>query len=156
VYFSTLQIDGQEVPVVLGSATMAELHKQVGDTVEVAANRTKATLLVVGTATMASIGIGGTTHLERGNGALLDYELIPPAARDLYRVPPGPNAILVRDKPGVNTKAAVASLGAIVTRLGLQSNGAAVVGVQRPAEIINYGSLGATRRCSGRRWPSAR
>jgi hypothetical protein len=36
------------------------------------------------------------------------------------------------------------SLNAIVVRLGGTSNGGAVVGVQRPAEIINYGSLAAT------------
>jgi len=170
VYFSTFQIDGQEVPVmgaspnaavsppvltghgfiapgevVLGPATLAELHKQVGDTVEVVAPGSVArTLRIVGTATMPAIGIGGATHLEMGDGAVLDYELIPPAARDPYDVPPGPNAILVRDKPGANAEAAFASLEAIVTRLDLESNGAAVVGVQRPAEIINYGTLGAT------------
>jgi hypothetical protein len=93
---------GLEAPgeVVLGVATTAESRKQVGDSVEVAANGTKTgSLRIVGTATLPAIGIGGATHLELGNGALLDYELIPQAARDLYNVPPGPNAILVRDKP---------------------------------------------------------
>ena len=175
VYFSTLEIDGIDVPVmgaspdaavsppvlsghamagagqvVLGPATLAALHKQVGDSVEVTARGTEARRLrIVGTATLPAIGIGGTTHLEMGSEAVLDYELIPPAARDLYMVAPGPNAILVRDRPGTNARAAFASLENIVTSLGLQSNGAAVVGVQRPAEIINYGSLGATPNLLG-------
>jgi len=170
VYFGTLQLDGQNVPVmgvspgasvgppilsghrfdapnqvVLGASTLAALHKQVGDTVQVGAPGRAATQLrIVGTATLPTIGIGGTLHLEMGSGALLAYGLIPEGQRNLYDLPPGPNAILVRDKPGTSNKAALQSLNAIITKLGDQSNGAAVVGVQRPAEIINYGSLGTT------------
>ena len=170
VYFGSLQIDGQNVAVmgvsphaavgppiltghgfyapnevVLGAATLAGLHKKVGDAVQVGAPGTATIQLrIVGTATLPTIGIGGTNHLEMGSGALVSYGLIPEGQRNLYDLPPGPNAILVRDKPGTSNKAAVQSLNAIIAKLGDQSNGAAVVGVQKPAEIINYGSLGTT------------
>ena len=133
VYFSTLQIDGLNVPVmggspnapvgppllsghafdganqvVLGATTLAQLHKQVGDTVEVGGPGSKPTTLrIVGTATMPSIGVAGSSHLEMGTGALLSYTLIPPGARNVFDVQqPGPNAILVRIKTGANPTAA--------------------------------------------------
>jgi hypothetical protein len=170
VYFGILSIDGQDVAVmgvsprasvappllsghavdapdqvVLGAATLAELHKQVGGTVQVRAADGAATeLRIVGTATLPAIGVGGSTHLEMGSGALLPYQLIPPGQRDLYEVPPGPNAILIRTKPGADQAAVVKSLQSIIFKLQAQFNGAAVQGVQRPAEVIGYSNLGAT------------
>jgi ABC-type antimicrobial peptide transport system permease subunit len=64
--------------------------------------------------------------------------------RNLFDVAPGPNAILVRVKPDVNHRAAFRSLSAILTKLGGNNNGAQTQTVQRPAQIINYGSLGST------------
>lgn len=170
VYFGSLQIDGQTVPVmgatpraaigppiltghafdstdqvVLGSTTLAQLHKKVGDTIEVSSHGAASTKLrIVGTATMPTIGIEGSTHLEMGSGALLAYQLIPPGQRNLFDVPPGPNAILIRVKTGANHRAALNSFRRILARLGGDENGGAMVGVQRPAQIINYGTLGST------------
>jgi hypothetical protein len=79
-----------------------------------------------------------------GSGALLSYKLIPLSQRNLFDVPAGPNAILVRVKPGVNHAAALRSLSAILVKLGGNGNGAEAQTVQRPAQIIDYGSLGAT------------
>jgi hypothetical protein len=170
-YFSVLQIDGQDVPVmggtpgstvrppqlsghgvdasdqiVLGARTLAQLHKQVGDTVEVGVRDAATTRLkIVGTGTLPAIGIGGAQHLEMGSGALLPYTIIPAAARNIYDLPqPGPNVILVQFRDGMNRAQGIRSLGSIVTALGGQANGGAVVSVQRPAEIINYRSLGTT------------
>ncbi|HEY8828630.1 MAG TPA: FtsX-like permease family protein [Jatrophihabitantaceae bacterium] len=170
-YFSVLQIDGQDVPVmggspgalvgppllsghsldspdqiVLGASTLAQLHKRVGDSVEVGVRGTATTRLkIVGTGTMPAIGIGGVQHLEMGNGALLPYTVIPAASRNIYDLPePGPNVILVRFRDGVDRTEAVRSLGSIVTTLGGQANGGSVVPLQRPAEIISYRSLGTT------------
>ena len=130
MYYSTLQLDGMNVPVlgatpnaavappligghglaaadqvVLGAATLRQLHKQLGDTVEVRAhNATPVKLTIVGTATMPPIGVAGSSHLEMGTGALLSYRLIPAAARNLFEVTPGPNAILVRTKGGASQR----------------------------------------------------
>ncbi len=172
VYFSTLPIDGVNVPVlggspdapvgppllsghafdgtgqvVLGAVTMAQLHKKVGETVTVAGPGTRQTpLTIVGTATMPSIGVAGSSHLEMGTGALLSYTLISRGARNVFDVPiAGPNAILVRIKSGADPKAARASLQAIVDgNPQIQSDGGALLGVERPAEILNYRTLGRT------------
>jgi len=175
VYFSSLSIDGQQVAVmgaspdapigppvltghglqaanqvVLGSQTLAQLHKQVGDTVEVrAANGRPTTLRIVGTATLPAIGVGGGLHLEIGSGAVLPYRLIPAFSRNIFDVTPGPNAILVRDRAGVNPAAARRSLEQIGRRLEIGFNGGAIDSVERPAEIINYRSLGTTPEILG-------
>jgi hypothetical protein len=172
VYFSTLQIDGANVPVmggspnaavgppllsghafdganqvVLGASTLAELHKHVGDTVTVGAPDTGLTRLrIVGTATLPSIGVAGSSHLEMGTGALLSYTLIPPKARNVFDVQySGPNAVLVRFKKGASPAAASASLQSIVRQnTQIKGDGGSVVGVERPAEILNYRTLGTT------------
>jgi hypothetical protein len=172
VYFSTLQIDRMNVPVlggspnasvgppllsgrpfdapnevVLGASTLAQLHKHLGDTVKVGAPGTRLTTLrIVGTATMPSIGVVGSSHLEMGSGALLSYTLIPPKARNVFDVTqPGPNAVLVRFKQGVNPTAGFASLQSIVRKNPqIKGDGGSVLAVQRPAEILNYRTLGTT------------
>jgi hypothetical protein len=169
VYFGLLRLDGVNVTVmgasphakvsppvlsghgfdgnsqvVLGTATLRQLHKQVGQFVEVGTGGATTKLQIVGTATLPTIGVGGTNHLEMGSGAILSYNLIPLSQRNLFDVTPGPNAILVRVKPGVNRRAALRSLSVILTKLGGNNNGAQAQSVQRPAQIINYGSLGST------------
>lgn len=175
VYFGELSIDGQLVPVmggtpgavvappllsghgldapdeaVLGAATLTELHKQVGGTVEVraAAGAVPTRLRIVGTATMPAIGGvagGGGTHLEMGSGALVPYQLIPAGERNPFDQPqPGPNAIFIRVTPGTTSDALTRSVDAIIVKLGGQAGNGPVLGPQRPAEIINYRNLGST------------
>jgi hypothetical protein len=172
VYFSTLQIDHLSVPVlgsspharvnppllsgrgfdgprqvVLGPATLAQLHKHVGQSVRVRGPGASWTeLKIVGTATLPSIGVAGSSHLEMGDGALLSYKLIPPRARNVFSsTVPGPNAILVKLKKGTDSHAGFASLEAIVRKSPQTVNdGGSVLGVQRPAEILNYRTLGTT------------
>jgi hypothetical protein len=169
VYFSTLEIDGVEVPVmggtpqapinppilsghdlqsptqvVLGAATMGQLHKKLGDTVAIKTAGRTTRLTIVGTATLPSIGVVGSSHLEMGQGALLSYRLIPAAARNLFDVTPGPNEILVQTKNGVSDQAGFADLEAIGRKLQIAGNGGMVEREQKPAEILSYQSLGTT------------
>jgi ABC-type antimicrobial peptide transport system permease subunit len=172
VYYSTLQIDRVNVPVmggtpdasvgppllsghafdaanqvILGASTLALLHKHVGDTVSVGAPGTGLTTLrIVGTATMPSVGVVGSSHLEMGSGALLSYKLIPPKARNVFDVQqPGPNAVLVRFKEGANQAAGFRSLQSIARKIPqIKGDGGSVLPVQRPAEILNYRTLGTT------------
>jgi MacB-like periplasmic core domain/FtsX-like permease family len=166
VYFGTVTIDGQIVPVigasphapvgppilsghgldapgqvVLGAATLAQLHKHLGDTVDVRTRAAKpARLRIVGTATLPSLGISATLHTEMGTGALLSYQLIPGHAGNPSRSPSaGPNNILVRLRPGANPAAARRTLRRLVP-----GDGGSVSSVQRPAEIVNYRSMGTT------------
>ena len=138
--------------MVLGNLTLAALHKRVGEKVEVSAPGTRPTqLLIVGTATMPAFGGTGGTHMEMGEGAVLDYQLIPAAQRNPYDQPqPGPNAILLRARPGTSKATVQRSIDAIATKLGGGSGGGPpLLGAQRPAEIIAYNNLGATPNLLG-------
>ena len=165
VYFGTLKIDGLTVPVigaspnapvgppvlsghgldapgqvVLGAGTLAQLHKHLGDMVDVRTGTVKpARLRIVGTATLPSLGISATMHTEMGTGALLPYQLIPGDAGNPARNPAaGPNNILVRLRPGADPATARRALQQLVPA----SNGGLVSSVQRPAEIVNYRLMG--------------
>lgn len=172
IYFAALQLDRVPVPVigaspkaavappilsghgfdaadqvVLGTNTLAQLHKRVGDTVVVTGGAGKPTRLrIVGTATMPTIGVVGDSHPTMGTGALLSYELISALARNPYSNPvTGPNNILVRVRPGANSATALNSLQKIAKATSTNANfGVAVVNVQHPAEIVNYRSMGST------------
>jgi hypothetical protein len=172
IYFGSAIIDGQNVPVmlgsphasvgppilaghafdasnqvVLGSVTLAQLHQKIGDTVEVNLGNGHSTRLrIVGTATLPTIGQGGSAHLEMGTGAVGSYTFESATARNIFdNSPAGPNNILVRFRAGANPVVALASLKRIADKLSLPTNyGVAVAGVERPAEIIDYRSLGRT------------
>jgi hypothetical protein len=172
IYTGTLQIDGQEVPVlgetpgtavappllsghgvetagqvVLAALTLAQLHQHVGGTVVVrSAGGPPAHLRVVGTATFPALGGSGPSQLEMGVGAALSYQLIPAFDRNSFNTPlPGPEAALVRLRPGAARAAAYRSLEKIAQETTNPENfGVGVLGVQRPAEILNYRSLGDT------------
>ncbi len=173
VYFADLEINGQPVPVlgahpgtvvappilsghgldapgqiVLGAVTLGQLGKKVGDTVVVDNGATAPIRLrVVGTATLPTIGGGaGGQHLEMGSGAVVPYTVIPPADRNPFADPQtGPQVILVRLKDGANHAVALRSLQRIANATSNPSNfGVAVFSVLRPAEIVNYRSLGTT------------
>lgn len=72
--------------------------------------------------------------------------MLPALARNPYNNPaPGPQGVLVRLRPGVNESKALRSLNQIALLTSTNANfGVSVVAVQRPAEIVNYGTMGAT------------
>jgi hypothetical protein len=127
---------------VLGAATLRERQEHMGDTVQVNTGTAKPTLLrIVGTATLPSLGINGTMHTEMGTGALLSYRLIPgDGATGSGNPSADPNNILLRLRSGADSAAALHTL----QRLVPPSNGGVVSPVQRPAEIVNYRSMGTT------------
>jgi hypothetical protein len=172
-YFANLQVDGQTIPVlgatphepvappilaghgfngpgqiVLGPGTLAELHLAIGNTVTVGYGATRPERLrIVGTATMPVVGIGGlSSHVSMGTGAIVSYQLIPPTVRNQFDLsPPGPNAIFVRLRTGTDAAAARRPLERIAAALSLPTNyGVTLLAAQRPAEIVNYRSMGTT------------
>jgi FtsX-like permease family len=150
--------------VVLGSETLAALHKKVGDTVLVSYGAPKdapvyippTPLLIVGTATMPAIGVSGHLHPSMGTGALLPTGLEPETFKRAIAQPDpnldGPAMDVVRLKNGVTPSAGLTSLRRIVEAadnvMAADPNGAGdtydVLSVQRPAEIVNYQSTGST------------
>lgn len=172
IYTTSLQIDGRAVPViaerpgaavqppvlsghglegtgqvVLGAVTLAQLHEHVGGTVVVSTGTTPPVRVrVVGTASMPAIGSTAVQHTEMGTGAVLAERLVPEAGRNPFNAPlGGPNAIFVRLRPDANRNAAKRSLDQIAHATSNTANfGVIVSGVLRPAEIVNFRTLGAT------------
>ena len=137
--------------IVLGAVTLASLHKHIGDevTLQTSApgNPPPVQLRIVGTATMPTIGQATSLHLEMGTGAEISYTVIPLILRSggVAGSPQGPDAIFVRLKTGVSPAAAIPALRRIAAATANDDNDGVVVhGVERPAEIVNYRTLGAT------------
>jgi FtsX-like permease family len=185
VYFLTVQIDGQTVPailspehaavaprplsghglqaagqIVLGPATLAQLHKRIGDqvTVQLGSVIRGSRLRIAGTAALPAIGDTFSIHPSLSTGAILPIQDVTAAALQEDGAESGPNAILIRLRPGVSPAAGLASLQRITRsydqiahspRTVAQAGPAALelqasaLPAQRPAEIVNYRSMGA-------------
>jgi hypothetical protein len=191
ISFASAQIDGETVPIilatthakvtppmlsghpleandqiVLGAATLAQLHKRVGDTVLASYGTPKdapvyvppTRLLIVGTATLPAIGSSQTLHTSMGLGAMIPFGIEPPAFRRFLHNPNptlnGPDEVLIRFRRGIAPAQALASLHriadagnkafAVVPNGGAAGASVVVLPVQYPAEIENYRSIGAT------------
>jgi hypothetical protein len=150
--------------IVLGAATLAALHKKVGGTVMASYGSPKdapvyvppTPLRIVGTATLPAIGASGTLHPSMGVGAMISPGIEPPAFKRAISQPDpnlnGQDVEVVRLRNGVTAAAGLASLQRIATKANKvmaadpegQGSVYQVIGVQRPAEIVNYQSTGAT------------
>jgi len=160
-------LSGHEVDapgqIVLGAATLQQLHKHLGDTVVATYGTPKdapvyvppTKLKIVGTATLPTLGGTLTEHPDLGVGAMVPIDIEPPAFKKFLRSPyeadNGYDMLWVRLKSGAPVTAARASLEKIA-RLGTKllfatpdggGNEDAVIGVQYPAEIENYRTIGA-------------
>jgi ABC-type antimicrobial peptide transport system permease subunit len=96
---------------------------------------------------MPTIDNGGNQHTEMGSGALVPTSLLPAIVRLGYGPPSqaGPQGILLRLRPGTDRVAAVRTLRRFAQQTSTQfDDGVSVNGVQRPAEIVNYRSMGST------------
>ncbi len=167
VFYGTAQIDSLTVPVlgerpgasvappvlsgtalrasdeiVLGATTLAEMHRNVGDWVHVElAGPISARLRIVGTATLPTIGSSGKLHTTMGTGAILPSRLVQGQTGN----GDAPNAIFVRFRAGADPRGTMGTLRRVAARLSSQANGiVSVLPVQRPAEIVNYRSMGST------------
>jgi len=184
VYFPTVQVNGQTVPamvapthpavgphilsghgldgshqIVLGPATLAQLHQRVGSIVTVASGSFHVRLRIAGTATMPTIGGVLSVHPSMSTGVLFSTAVLPAGAFAIFGpLASGPNAILVRLRPGTSQAAGLRSLQAISRQLTKVLNSPRVVAAsggssfadiidllpaQRPAEIVNYRTMSA-------------
>jgi len=115
--------------VVLGAATMAALHKHLGQYVTLTYGSPAdapvwvppTRLRIVGTATFPAIGFASTVsdHTSMGTGVLFSFQMLPSAFREAINGASdpsldGPNLALVRIRPGALPAAVVASLRRIV------------------------------------------
>ncbi|MGA3352764.1 MAG: FtsX-like permease family protein [Acidimicrobiales bacterium] len=191
VSFADVQIDGLTVPVllagthayvtppilsghpleandqiVLGAATLAELHRHVGEFVIASYGTPKdapvyvppTSLRIVGTATLPAVGVSQTLHTSMGTGAMIPVGLEPLKFQKFLTSPDptlvGPAMALVRLRPGVSPAAGLANMRQVAevgnkALLAVPDGGAAgasvsVLSVQYPAEIENYRTIGDT------------
>jgi hypothetical protein len=153
--------------IVLGSDTITQLHKHLGDTVVVTVGSPASapfyipptSLVIVGTTTLPSIGYPDfvSEHASMGTGAVVSRGIEPAELKQAQTNPDpelnGPKRILVRLKDSITPDAGRADMQRIAdaanAELKADPNGPGVDGVfvlsvQRPAEIVNYRSMGAT------------
>jgi hypothetical protein len=153
--------------IVMGSATLAELHKHVGDTVYLSEGTPRSApfyipripLLVVGTATFPAIGYSSiiASQPSMGTGALVSSSVEPVAWRRAQTSPDpmlnGPQYVFVRRAKGAGAAATLAGLQQIAAAANQAINAdpraagnddVTLVGVQRPAQIVDYRTIGAT------------
>jgi hypothetical protein len=152
--------------IVLGGQTMRALHKQVGDTVVLTYGVPQnapiyvppTRLVIVGTATFPAIGYPSdvSDHTSMGSGALVSKDVEPRALRkaETHGDPllNGPSMVLVRLRSNVSATAGMANLRGVVKAtnkvlaadVNAGGDSISLLGVQRPAEIVNYQSMGVT------------
>jgi len=157
----------QKNQIVLGVATLAQLHQHIGGTVVVSYGQPRdaplyippTRLVIVGTATMPAVGSSGifADHTSMGTGALVSVGIEPAAYQQaqLSQDPTlnGPSMVFVKLRSGVSRTAGLAGLQRIanvanrafaaVPDGGGGGYNVAVLGVQRPAQIVNYRTMGA-------------
>jgi hypothetical protein len=152
--------------IVLGNQSLALLHKSVGQSVMISFGSPSSApvyipptaVTIVGTATFPAVGFvtAVAEHTSMGTGALVPLGLQPPSFTKAISSPDpnlnGPDFVFVRFRPGVSNSAGKRNLEAIAHDASVAfskdpravGNDVTVLGVQRPAQIVNYRSIGAT------------
>ena len=141
------------------------MRKHVGDTVVIGYGAPRdapayippTRLKIVGTATFPAVGFDSfiADHTSMGTGALLPTEVLSPKFRQAQQSSDqllnGPDLVFVRLRPGVSAAAGRADLQRIadITDKDLDAdpkaagNNVTIVPVQRPAQIVNYRTIGS-------------
>lgn len=152
--------------IVLGAATMSELGLHVGDRVTFSyglrpdsrAYVPPRSLKIVGTATFPAIGYSSfvSQHTSMGTGALLPSGVQPVAFLNAMKNKDpnlnGPELVFVRLRGGVPRANGLASLVRIADVANrtfdddpmATGDEVGILGVQRPAQIVNYRTIGST------------
>jgi hypothetical protein len=169
-YFGATELDGTNVPLlgvtpgasvhppilegraietaheaVLGTETMAKLHKQIGDRIGVLANTGRVEhVRIVGTATLPTIGVVHGTYTSLGLGAMVDQHLVPGfTANNDTGGYTGPNVWFVKFRDGVDRQRAIARLRHEMGPVGSETGALVALPAQRPAEIVNATDIGS-------------
>ncbi len=157
-------VDGNK-QIVLGPSTLALLHKRVGDTV-IGSFGTPNTfplyippfkMVIAGTATLPAIGGASNfaDHPSMGTGGVLSINVSPKFVGSTQSTDAnlnGPGLVFVRLRNGISAAVGRADMNRITTLSDkvfaadpdATGDTVTVLGVQHPAEIVNYQSTGAT------------
>ena len=127
--------------IVLGPATLAQLHKRVGDdvTVQLGPVIRDARLKIVGTAALPALGDTLGIHPSLATGAILPTSVVSRAALNEDGPNSGPNAIFVRLRPGVSQAAGLRSLQQIANYYNQVTHSPQIVA---PGRRVGLGAAG--------------
>ena len=134
--------------VVLGVATLRQLHKRVGESVTFSNGSSKPkTLIIVGTMIAPTLNSGSGGGGGLGQGVLVATSDFTTAQLNLQGSSiPGPNVIFVRVKAGVAPSVAYQSLRTVDHEVNAipdaRGTTGGIVKVLRPADIANFRSMG--------------
>ena len=148
--------------IVLGATTLAQLHKHIGDVLQMRYTSgfppRPIHLLIVGVATLPAIGIAEALHTSMAIGAIVPADngsLTKQLGPEAYPGCNGPNMVFLRVHGGVDSAGGFAAAQRLATSANAVlstepqdsscgGNQASVLSVQRPAQIMNYRSMGTT------------
>lgn len=133
--------------IAIGASTLRQLGKHIGDSVVVGTQPRP--LRIVGEVTFPTLGIVHGEHPSLGVGAMLDYRLVPGYDRnqsDNFIGPGvvGPNALFVQFRKGAVVSRVLSRFDKVANLIA--PNEIAVLGPQRPAEIVNTTDIGSSPR----------
>ena len=132
---------------VLGSRTLAELHKSIGDTIVLGDGAQTHKLRIVGIATLPTIGIIHGQYTSLGVGAMVDTTLVPGYDTNIEASGyTGPNVWFIKFRPGIDEASARRTLAREVAPVGSDPESLVLLGAQRPAEIVNATDIGSAPR----------
>jgi ABC-type antimicrobial peptide transport system permease subunit len=136
--------------IALGAQTLRALHRQLGQTVQVAVNSGTASvpvthaMRIVGVAVFPAFSRGGFAPTDLGTGAVVPASVLsePFAATNCTKDETCYNFFLVRYRPGTDLTAAAARLTTVaVTKAGCPVFQCTVNSDQRPGDIKDYAGI---------------
>jgi hypothetical protein len=126
--------------IVLGTSTLRQIGRQVGQSVMVTVNGHERRARIVGRAVFPNIGGGSFTPTDLGRGAETTADLLNSQAGS-----PGFDFVLVSFTPGPRRAANIARFQRSMTRFCLRvQKSSCVVADQRPNGVTNYAGIDAT------------
>ena len=139
--FPTLEagrVPQSESDIVLGRLTLDDLHKSIGDTVEVGTGDGVKTMTIVGIATFPAIGSTSLTETSLGRGAATVASLFPPNDPN---VEGRYNGVFMRLDPTIDRTTAMEGLQGFFGEQGC--SGDCLSTDSRPERLNGYAKLGA-------------
>ena len=139
--FPTLEsgrVPQSDSDIVLGRLTLADLHKSVGDSIEVGTGDGVKTMTIVGIATFPSIGSTTLSQTSLGRGAATVASLFPP---DDPNFGGRYNGVFIRLDPSLDRAPAVEGLRSFLGDLGCAFD--CFLTDSRPQQLKGYAKLGS-------------
>jgi ABC-type antimicrobial peptide transport system permease subunit len=136
--------------IALGAQTLRALHRQLGQTVQVAVNREtisgpvkQRTMRIVGVAVLPALDRGAFTPIDLGTGAVVPASVLsePFVLAHCTQQETCYNFFLLRYRPGTDLTAAAARLTAAAIAIGCPLFSCVMTSDQRPGDIKNYTAI---------------